>query len=328
MFFSSIFVSIVPAFIFLIFIWWLDRYDREPWYLVLGAFAWGALGAIVIAIMASLTLAAPFKSLLDAKMVFGITVVVIAPIVEEIAKAVILIPLALHRKFDGFIDGMVYGSMVGLGFAVTENFFYYLGVFLNKGAFHWAITVVIRTFCSTFIHALSTGVAGAAIGYCKFTKQRFKRYYIPLLGLFIAMFIHSFYNGAITYAQFKGVPGVFLIDIVVLVLELFLAFVVMQVALYRESVVLEEELSEECERGLLKQDDVDVVPSYWRRLSSLWSSGASKYWKRQKFFALATDLALRKREARLSEGEERDALLADAEAIRKEIVELDGEISD
>ena len=317
----SAFVSVVPALFFLWFIWWLDRYDREPWYLVAGAFGWGAGGAIFIAIVASLTIAAPFHLVITKGAVMSLSIVVIAPFVEEIAKGIILVPLAFHRKFDGLVDGMVYGAIVGLGFAVTENFFYYLGVFAKSGVASWAFTVVLRTFCSTWMHALASGLTGAAIGYAKFAHGK-ARWLVPPLGLLLAMAVHCFYNGAIVIAQTKGLPAIFLFDIIVLVIELITAFAIMQWALHRESLVIQQELLEECHNGVITMEHYETIPSYWNRLSQIWKRGASHYFEMQEFFGVATELALRKHEAKQCEGSRKEQLLQDVEKLRNRLKEL------
>ncbi len=319
---ASAFVSVVPALMYLWFIWWLDRYDREPWYLVAGAFAWGALGAVMIAIVVSLGLAAPFHMFMSKQAVFSISIVIIAPLVEEIAKAMILMPLAFHRKFDGLVDGMVYGAIVGLGFAVTENFFYYIGVFAKGGAASWAVTVVLRTFCSTWMHALATGVTGAAIGYAKFASSRNARWFAPPLGLLAAMGVHGFYNGAIALAQAKAIPAIFIVDVIILVVELLLAFFIMQWALHKESQVIHNELVEECELGVITKEQLETVPSYWNRLQQIWKEGASHYFEMQEFFSIATELALRKHEAKLCDGARKERLLEDVEKLRSKLKEL------
>ena len=53
--------------------------------------------------------------------------VISAPLVEESAKAIILLIFffAKRDEFDGVVDGIVYAAMVGLGFAMTENIQYY-----------------------------------------------------------------------------------------------------------------------------------------------------------------------------------------------------------
>ena len=58
-----------------------------------------------------------------------------APIVEEFAKGlgVFLIFVSARRAFDGPIDGIVYGALVGAGFAFTENIQYFAVSFIEGG---------------------------------------------------------------------------------------------------------------------------------------------------------------------------------------------------
>ena len=51
----------------------------------------------------------------------------IAPLIEEPAKALCLLALYRSREFDNATDGFVYGAAAGLGFGMTENFFYFGG---------------------------------------------------------------------------------------------------------------------------------------------------------------------------------------------------------
>ena len=48
------FFSVVPMVIYLIIIWWMDRYEREPFWLVSLNFVWGATGAIIFGIIGSI----------------------------------------------------------------------------------------------------------------------------------------------------------------------------------------------------------------------------------------------------------------------------------
>ena len=58
-----------------------------------------------------------------------------APIVEEFAKGlgVFIIFVIARRAFDGPIDGIVYGGLVGAGFAFTENIQYFAISFIEGG---------------------------------------------------------------------------------------------------------------------------------------------------------------------------------------------------
>ncbi len=83
----SAFAAIIPMSIYLILIWKFDRYDREPFKLVLTNYLWGALGAIVLALVGSLfftTIASFFIK--DSIQLSRFSAIVVAPIVEEITK--------------------------------------------------------------------------------------------------------------------------------------------------------------------------------------------------------------------------------------------------
>ena len=49
--FVSLIVAVAPLVALLFFIWWVDRYDREPLKYVFAAFLWGGLGAIAFSIL-------------------------------------------------------------------------------------------------------------------------------------------------------------------------------------------------------------------------------------------------------------------------------------
>ena len=83
----SAFAAIVPMSIYLVLIWKFDQYDREPFKLVLINYLWGALGAIVLALLGSLfftTIASVFIK--DSLQLSRFGAIVVAPIVEEITK--------------------------------------------------------------------------------------------------------------------------------------------------------------------------------------------------------------------------------------------------
>src|SRR5437879_9967802 len=44
-------LALVPTLFYALFIWWLDRHEKEPLPLLLVAFLWGAVPAILIAIV-------------------------------------------------------------------------------------------------------------------------------------------------------------------------------------------------------------------------------------------------------------------------------------
>ena len=48
--FLSVFLASLPMIFLLVLVWWLDRYEREPIWLVVLVFAWGAIGGVLLGI--------------------------------------------------------------------------------------------------------------------------------------------------------------------------------------------------------------------------------------------------------------------------------------
>src|SRR3990172_3368412 len=124
---ASLFFGFVPTFLFAAFVYWLDRYEKEPMVLLGAAFFWGVIvaagGAFIINTMFGVGIYIFTGS--EAAAETGTTSIV-APIVEEFLKglAVLIVFLLFRKEFDSILDGIIYAGIVALGFAATENSFY------------------------------------------------------------------------------------------------------------------------------------------------------------------------------------------------------------
>lgn len=184
-------------------VWWLDHHEKEPWWLLALVFLWGAVPAIAISLVIELILDIPISVLGQglAYEVAGSSVV--APAIEEVAKglAVFGVLLFVRRELDNVLDGIVYGAMAGLGFALTENLFYFIGSLAEGGWGSWAFVVFIRAIIFGLNHAYFTGIAGAAVGYARLSKNSIVQISVPLLGLGLAIIFHSIHNLGSTLAS-------------------------------------------------------------------------------------------------------------------------------
>ena len=124
----SFIAAMLNALFFLSVVWQVDCYEEEPWRLVEQTFFWGAVPAIILAVIGEALLHGPERFLLGSAHARWFEVGFVAPIVEELCKgAVLVILFRRHREeFDGMLDGLLYGALVGLGFSMTENIRYYL----------------------------------------------------------------------------------------------------------------------------------------------------------------------------------------------------------
>ncbi|MFD8816653.1 PrsW family intramembrane metalloprotease [Streptomyces sp. NPDC059627] len=204
---------------------WLDRVQPGPWRNVLFAFAWGACAAALIAIVAN-SFATKWiaTATADPRGADTLGATVIAPIVEESAKAaaVLLVFLFRRRDFTGIVDGVVIAGVTATGFAFTENILY-LGTAFGTDqltgdsgiASVTAATFFVRIVMSPFAHPLFTVLTGIGFGIAALSgeRQRARRVLVPVAGLLLAMSMHAFWNGSSTFGQygFFAVYGMFMV---------------------------------------------------------------------------------------------------------------------
>ncbi|MFS8203390.1 PrsW family intramembrane metalloprotease (plasmid) [Streptomyces sp. CWNU-52B] len=193
---------------------WLDRVDPGPWRNLLFAFAWGACAAALIAIVAnSFATRWIATATADPSHADTLGATVIAPIVEESAKAaaVLLVFLFRRRDFTGIVDGVVIAGVTATGFAFTENILY-LGTAFgtdqltgDTGIFSvTAATFFVRVIMSPFAHPLFTVLTGIGFGIAALSADRaqVRRVLLPITGLLLAMGMHAMWNGASAFGEY------------------------------------------------------------------------------------------------------------------------------
>ncbi|WP_439948407.1 PrsW family intramembrane metalloprotease [Streptomyces sp. BBFR109] len=205
---------------------WLDRVDPGPWRNMVFAFAWGACAAALIAIVAN-SFATKWIATATADPAGADTLgaTVIAPIVEESAKAaaVLLVFLFRRRDFTGIVDGVVIAGVTATGFAFTENILYLGTAFgadqMTGGrgiASVTAATFFVRVVMSPFAHPLFTVLTGIGFGIAaslSAERHRVRRLLLPPAGLLLAMGMHAFWNSSSTFGTygFFAVYGAFML---------------------------------------------------------------------------------------------------------------------
>src|SRR5207237_7260743 len=149
----------VPIYVMLLL--WIDRYESEPLWMLATAFFWGAVVAVFIAFIfnTSISIMAAVATH-NQEIGENVGAVISAPIVEESAKALILLILFLWKRdeFDGIVDGIVYAGMGGLGLAMTKNILYY-GRAVQHGPDALTFIFVLRVLAAPFSHPLFTSMS-------------------------------------------------------------------------------------------------------------------------------------------------------------------------
>jgi len=301
----SILAALLPTVVYVLILWWLDHYEKEPRGLLLVAFLWGALPAAVLSIMAEYSLSQPLAALGESAAGW-VSSTVTAPIVEELAKglAVLLLFILAHNEFDDVLDGIVYGATIGFGFAMTENVIYFVRSFQTGGVGMLTMVVILRAFVFGMNHALFASVFGAALGYARTLKRGARRWTFPVLGLLGGMALHSVHN------LFAGLASQVCFSVLLSLASdwggVLVILVVMWLAWRQEQRWIVVHLRSEVDNGLLTMDEYHVLGSYGKRMSAWWQalshSGLAAARRLTRFTQLATELAFK-----LEQGDEKRA---------------------
>ncbi len=275
---ASVLATLIPTLIFASTLRWIDRYEREPTPLVIAAFLWGATPAVIIAAVSEIIADVPLGlfNLSAAKLISSSA---IAPVIEELAKGIFVFAVYwfFQREFDDPIDGIVYGALVGFGFALTENVFYFLGAWVAGGWGQWTVLVVLRAFLFGMNHAFFTSLTGLGLGLARVTAPFFARVIFALAGLGAAILFHSIHNlGASLAATNMLTLGVSALSDWGGVL---IVFIIIVIGWAFEKRWVTEELQEEIETGLIDVREYALARSYRARLGARLGAWARGDWR-------------------------------------------------
>ncbi|MBX7042865.1 MAG: PrsW family intramembrane metalloprotease [Ignavibacteria bacterium] len=312
--FASLVAAVVPMFVYLLIIWFLDRYEREPFWFVLLNFFWGATGAVMLGVIGSIIFQLPLNEILRAvaddnpnELINLSGAIITAPLVEEFTKGMFLMLVSMSKRFDGGVDGAVLGGAIGLGFGMTENFMYFLTY--GTTPVTWLTIVVIRTLFSAVMHCMATATFGAFIGYAKFKPFILKVILVPI-GFFLAVFLHFAWNLAVSFEDTTVFGFLFL------VMYMFTLFAIFQISVYFEGKTILRELQDEARLGLIPADHLNYLPFVSRRFRYGWCpEGVDQ----KDYVKKATILALRKNQYKNTYGSQQLSYKREIEKLRYDI---------
>ncbi|MCW3493991.1 PrsW family intramembrane metalloprotease [Microbacterium sp. SSM24] len=233
----------------------VDRWEPEPRSLVIFAVAWGAIAAVGIALGVDVLLTMVFGRAASPE-AEAVSAIIQAPIVEEFGKGlgVYIIFLVARRAFDGPVDGIVYGALIGAGFAFTENIQYFAISFLEGGAADTTITFFMRGILSPFAHVMFTSVTGFALGLAARRGSRGGRAFGAwIVGMIGATILHAIWNASAVLGDFWGLY-------LTLQVPLFVGFILGIIALRREeSRLTRRRLGEYAAAGWFTPQEADML---------------------------------------------------------------------
>ena len=104
--------------------------------------------------------------------------------IEEICKFIpFLLVCTRFKEYNELVDGVIYASMIGIGFALNESFYFFKHEPVKE-------LVLARTIVSPITHALFASI----FGHFHFTSILKRNPKFIFLGIFLASFIHGLYD--------------------------------------------------------------------------------------------------------------------------------------
>lgn len=183
----NILASLAPIALYLVVLKAMDAFSFARWRKLIGCFLWGVVSVFIILSL----------SLIWQKTHNGITWqgIWISPLVEETIKVLPLLYFISRKQIVFLAETLIYGQMVGGGFATAENILY-----LSANS-HMAIgTAIVRGFSTSMLHMGCTAVIATLALYPLLrlaNKEKFHRvlYIIGTLLAFVpSIGLHTIYN--------------------------------------------------------------------------------------------------------------------------------------
>lgn len=207
--FIAVPLAIAPGIAISFFIYFRDKFEKEPFRLLRNCFLFGMLSiipAVALELLAG-------KAGIDDTRNTSVTLVyafLVVGLAEEMSKFAVL-RWYVYKKpaFNEPLDGIVYSVMISMGFATVENILYAITGGIG--------TSLLRMFSAVPLHAATAVFMGYFAG-----KARFSAY--PsinlLIGLVAAIGLHGLYDFFLFLHQ---IPALAIISFVLLAASVFLA---------------------------------------------------------------------------------------------------------
>ncbi|MBI4508111.1 MAG: PrsW family intramembrane metalloprotease [Deltaproteobacteria bacterium] len=184
----------IPALLWLGFFYLQDRHEPEPKSYILGMFLLGALvsGPVAGFFLDMVHQPHSHRGIHGPSPEQVVGSLAIIAVVQELVKYLLVrSTIYLSKEFDEPMDGIMYMSAVGIGFATEENYRYLQGV---QGSVFLA-TGIGNVVITTLAHACFAAVLGYSLGRAKFSKaSRWAREGSILGGLLVATCLNAIFG--------------------------------------------------------------------------------------------------------------------------------------
>lgn len=175
-------LAIAPGIAISLFVYFKDKYEREPWHLLFKAFINGVLVTFLAGLL-EFWADSLIKTTPELWMV-AIEAFLMVALIEEGCKYYLLVTNIYHSDaFNEPFDGITYAVIISMGFATFENIFY-----VYRGGLEVAF---LRMLTAVPAHGIFGVMMGFFVGLAKFRPHSAA---LRWTGLLTAVFFHGAYD--------------------------------------------------------------------------------------------------------------------------------------
>jgi RsiW-degrading membrane proteinase PrsW (M82 family) len=187
---AGLVLAIVPALLWLAFFYSQDRLEPEPKSYVGGIFLLGALlaSAVGVPVLRDVFRTQDWLGASTMTTVLG-SILVVGVVQEFLKYAAVRFSVYQSREFDERVDGIVYGTAAGLGYATMLNLQF---IVESNGADLRA--AMIRIVVTALAQASFSGITGYFLARAKFEEE-------PVWWLPSGLALAAILNGLFTYVR-------------------------------------------------------------------------------------------------------------------------------
>jgi RsiW-degrading membrane proteinase PrsW (M82 family) len=176
-------LTLAPSIAICIFIYWQDKFEKEPRRLLLTSFLLGMFSVIPTLLLSAVGQGLGFKPFSNDIVWSLISCIIGIGLVEEYCKYFFVRFHAYRNSaFNEPFDGITYSVMVAMGFATVENILY---VMEGGETVAW-----LRMFTAVPSHATD----GVFLGFFLGIQKVFGKSYFGLIGLALTAIAHGLYD--------------------------------------------------------------------------------------------------------------------------------------
>jgi len=180
---TLLFISLAPVFVIAFYIYSRDKYEKEPFLILLKALFAGVLIVLPVVLIEKLLIM--FFQGTEGIAYAGYNAFVVAGLTEEGMKCLAFFLFFWRNKnFNEKFDGIVYAVYIALGFAGIENILYVFSGGYGVG--------LIRAVTAVPAHALFGIVMGYYFGLARF-NARLRPFYL-ILAFTLPFLFHGLYD--------------------------------------------------------------------------------------------------------------------------------------